>query len=97
MSTQTYYVNWRYQSNLGGPWAAGDEVELESDVAQAIDNDSPGVLTRVEPGPPDKPTADRQVKTAHKRTVERHQSAKPQKQGPVEPIDKTTFKAVKDT
>jgi hypothetical protein len=93
---QTYTVNWRYKSNLGGPWQAGDEVELEPDVAQAIDNDSPGVLTLVEQGPPDKPTADRQVKMAHKRTVERHMPGEPEQPSTQEPIDKTTFKAVRD-
>jgi hypothetical protein len=83
-----YTVQWDYSSGLGGPWAAGETVELDETRAADINRDSPGVL--VEVGPVDEapiPAArDRMVKRAKHRGVG----------GPQEPIDKTTFKAVKD-
>lgn len=107
-----YYVNWRYSSSLGGPWKIGDEVTLDEETAIAINNDSPGVLTPLEEvteeaakqevpasdtSLPDAPPADRQLKAASRRQVERHMPPEPQEPGAQEPIDKTTFKAVRDT
>lgn len=43
-----YRVNWSYASSLGGPWHAGQLVELTEQTADAIDATSPGVL---EPAP----------------------------------------------
>lgn len=42
---QKYRVEWRYASSLGN-FAAGDVVELDEDLAEHINRDSPGVLTR---------------------------------------------------
>lgn len=40
-----YKVNWKYKSSIGGPWEAGDVVEIDdAAVAEAINIDSPGVL-----------------------------------------------------
>lgn len=60
-----YIVQWAYGSSYGGPWQAGESVELEPDVAAQINIDSPGVL--VEPKAPatrapEEPTRHRQVK-----------------------------------
>lgn len=40
-----YRVNWRYQSGLGGPWQAGDFIDLDEALADRINVDSPGVLS----------------------------------------------------
>lgn len=83
-----YAVQWDYSSGLGGPWAAGETVELDETRAADINRDSPGVLILA--GAADEapiPAArDRMVKRAKHRGVGGEQS----------PIDKTTFKAVKD-
>lgn len=42
-----YAAQWRYSSSLGGPFSQGDQVELEQDVAEAINRDSPGVLVLI--------------------------------------------------
>lgn len=42
-----YAVQWRYASSLAGPFQAGDEVEMEQEVAAAVNRDSPGVLVLV--------------------------------------------------
>jgi len=39
-----YSVQWKYTSSLGGPFLAGDVVELDEVRAEAINRDSPGVL-----------------------------------------------------
>lgn len=39
-----YVVQWRYKSGLGGPWQAGEVVELTAEAAAAVNVDSPGVL-----------------------------------------------------
>jgi pyruvate/2-oxoglutarate dehydrogenase complex dihydrolipoamide acyltransferase (E2) component len=51
--SQTYRVQWRYAGTLylaGGNqqivFAEGDTVQLDDDVAEAVNRDSPGVLTR---------------------------------------------------
>lgn len=57
-----YTVQWRYSSSLG-QFAQGDVVELDDELAAAINRDSPGVLARIVEGPP----ADRMIKRARKR------------------------------
>ena len=42
-----YKVQWKYSSGLGGPWLAGDIVDLSVDLADYINRDSPGVLKPV--------------------------------------------------
>lgn len=39
-----YTVLWKYTSSLGGPWAEGEVVELDEQLAGRINIDSPGVL-----------------------------------------------------
>lgn len=84
---KAYVVQWNYTSGIGGPWAKGETVTLDEARAIAINQDSPGVLMAVgtvEPEPIPE-ARDRMIKKAQRRG-----------QGPQEPIDKTTFKAVKD-
>ena len=40
-----YRVNWSYLSSAGGPWGAGQVVEIPVDQAEAVNASSPGVLT----------------------------------------------------
>lgn len=84
-----YTVQWNYHSGIGGPWAEGETVELDEERAAAINRDSPGVLVEVGvvDDAPIPEARDRMVKKAKHRGVG----------GPQSPIDKTTFKAVKDT
>lgn len=70
---QKYVVQWGYRSSIGGPWGPGAVVNLDEEVAKAINIDSPGVLVlfsepepEPEPEPPKKrapkrPAKDRQV------------------------------------
>src|SRR3972149_10085420 len=44
MATETYEIAWNYASSYGGPWMAGDKVQLDEDVAAMVNSDSPGVL-----------------------------------------------------
>lgn len=44
-----YQVQHRYRANELGPWQAGDEVELQADVAAHVNRDSPGTLVEVDP------------------------------------------------
>lgn len=68
-----YRVQWNYQSGLGGPWKAGDEVEMEEWRYRHINVDSPGVLKVIVEGEKlpkvtrGKTGKDRQVKTAANR------------------------------
>lgn len=82
-----YKVQWNYHSGIGGPWAEGETVTLAPELAEAINRDSPGVLVEVGvvKDAPIPEARDRMVKKAQRRG-----------QGPVEAIDKTTFKAVRD-
>ena len=41
-----YKVKWDYTSSLGGPWIKGDVIEMDEAKAEAVNKDSPGVLTR---------------------------------------------------
>lgn len=68
-----YTVTRAYTSGSGGPWRAGDVVEIDDDLAAHLEADSPGLLVPVadEPEPEartfDAPPHDRQVKAARKR------------------------------
>lgn len=83
-----YIVQWNYMSGLGGPWEAGARVELDEVRAADINRDSPGVLVAEAPveEQPTPEARDRMVKRAKHRG----------QGGPQEPIDATTFKAVKN-
>ena len=39
-----YTVLWRYNSNIGGPWAKGEVIQIDEALAARINIDSPGVL-----------------------------------------------------
>ena len=61
-----WVVQWDYSSSLGGPWAAGEAVELDAETAAHVNRSSPGVLVaeaEPRPGPP----ADRMVRKAKAR------------------------------
>jgi len=60
-----YIVNWPYRSSLGGPWQAEDRITLDDATAEAINRDSPGVLSPVAVVP-----KDRMVKSSRTRKVE---------------------------
>ena len=53
--TQKYVVQWSYKSGIGGPWGAGAVVNLDDDVAEAINKDSPDVLVLWTPKPEPEP------------------------------------------
>jgi hypothetical protein len=59
-----YLVNWSYRSSLGGPWQAGERITIDPALADAINRDSPGVLS-----PAETVRADRMVKTSRTRKV----------------------------
>lgn len=44
-----FQVQWKYRANELGPWVEGDEIELQADVAEHVNRDSPGVLVEVDP------------------------------------------------
>ena len=88
-----FLFGWDYRSNLGAG-TKGEAVDLESDVADAINRDSPGVLTPEVVAPAlvddeadtralDAPPSDRMQRTRNDR-------------GAQSPIDKTTAKAVRE-
>jgi hypothetical protein len=81
-----YIVQWNYTSGIGGPWAAGETVTLDETRAVAINQDSPGVLVAVGAVETDP------IPEARDRMVKK---AKHRGQGSQDPIDKTTFKAVR--
>lgn len=85
---KVYTVQWDYQSNLGGPWAAGEAIELFETRAADINRDSPGVL--VEAGLAE----EKLIPKARDRMVRRAQHRG--QGGSQKPIDTTTYKAVKD-
>ena len=78
-----YTFQWRYASSYGSG-AEGETVDLDEATAAAINRDSPGVLAFAasERAVAGAPK-DRQVKGAQNRAAE-------------SPIDKTTYKAVRD-
>lgn len=58
-----YIVQWNYGSSYGGPWTAGETVNLDEQRAADINRDSPGVLLpKVEMRAVDAPPQDRMVK-----------------------------------
>lgn len=68
-----FIVQWRYRSNLAGPWVEGEVVELDEGLATAVNHDSPGVLVAyVKPAEPETrapeaPAKDRMMKGKAKR------------------------------
>lgn len=63
----TYTVQWNYQSGLGGPWLAGQVLEVDDALAIALNHDSPGVLVPTAQSaliPPNAPPHNRQVTSA---------------------------------
>lgn len=76
-----YTFQWRYTSSYGSG-AEGETVDLDEATAAAINRDSPGVLVAGKRAMASAPK-DRQVKGAQNRAAE-------------SPIDKTTYKAVRD-
>jgi hypothetical protein len=40
-----YLVQWNYKSSLGGPWEAGQVIDQPVQMAEAVERDSPGVLS----------------------------------------------------
>ena len=60
-----YRVLWTYRSGIGGPWQAGDVVDVDEPLATAINHDSPGVLvleSEIKTRDMEAPPADRMVK-----------------------------------
>ena len=83
-----WVVQWAYSSSLGGPWQAGEAVELDAETAAHVNRTSPGVLVAAD-GPKAGPPADRMVRKAKARSGE-PAAADPRL------IDKTTCRAVRD-
>ncbi len=84
-----YKVQWRYTSSLGGPWEAGEAVELDEELAAAINLDSPGVLALEIPGQEratKRAPMDRMVRGGKDRAVQENFGV----------MDRETFKAVRD-
>ena len=86
-----YIFNWKYSSSLGGPWREGESVELDDALVEAIQHDSPGVLTidlKSETREVEAPSSDRMMKapvSKRKHTVANEGV-----------IDGSSFKATKD-
>lgn len=90
-----FRVRWDYRSSIGGPWLAGDVVDVDPGVAEAIGKDSPGVLTPSPlPSPSvgegaremEKPPRDRMVRRGDRKGDPGDQGA----------MTRAEFKAVKD-
>lgn len=60
-----YMVKWNYRSSLGGPYEAGQALELDAEQAAAINRDSPGVLEDTGAHPVDDLTAIAGIGEAH--------------------------------
>jgi hypothetical protein len=65
-----FKVQWKYSSSLGGPFLAGDTVELGEAMAEAINRDSPGVLVAVNPKKAGKPVGEKTIKDRAVRQAE---------------------------
>lgn len=76
-----FTFQWRYRSSYG-EGEAGQTVDLDEATAEAINRDSPGVLV----------AGERAVKSAPKN----RQVTGASDRGAQEPIDKATFKAVRE-
>lgn len=82
----SYLVTQNYRSSyFPGGMSAGDTLDLDDDVAEAINRDSPGTLVAA-PSGAESVKADRQVKAAPAR----------RDRGDGEAISKATFKAVRE-
>lgn len=88
-----YQVTQNYQSRFKEDWIVlhqGETVKLDDDVAVFVNVDSPGTLelvAQIQSRMEDAPSLDRMLKRAPKKRDDT---------SPAQPIDKTTFKAVKD-
>ena len=102
-----YSVLWRYKSSLGGPWMKGDLIELDEDLAEAINKDSPGVLKEAKTAKNDAPggvQVENRLGSAEKTRGKVNSDDPGDEKDPKlvgdrvkeEPITKETFKAVKD-
>ncbi len=80
-----WVVQWPYSSSLGGPWAAGEAVELDAETAAHVNRTSVAA-----DGPAAGPPADRMVRKAKAR------SGEPAAAADLGLIDKTTYRAVRD-
>lgn len=90
-----YEVQWEYQSSLGGPWWAGDVVELTEELAEAVNRDSPGVLQAEKGHVQRAPTTGRAVEAPPKDRMVRTKRAKAPAEN-VGVMTRDSFKAVKD-
>lgn len=59
-----FIVQWKYKSSLGGPWQAGERVEVDAATAEVINRDSVGVLVAETERPVDAPPNDRMLRAA---------------------------------
>lgn len=65
-----FKVQWKYTSSLGGPFMAGDTVDLDEAMAEAINRDSPGVLVAVNPKKAGKPVGKDEIRDRAVRQAE---------------------------
>lgn len=65
-----FKVQWNYTSSLGGPFLAGDIVELDEAKAEAINRDSPGVLVGINPKKAGMPVSEKTVRDRAVREAE---------------------------
>lgn len=65
-----FKVQWKYSSGLGGPFMAGDTVELDLAKAEAINRDSPGVLIGINPKKAGMPVSEETVRDRAVREAE---------------------------
>ena len=78
-----YEIQMDYVSSIGGPWDKGDQVELDDDLAKALEQDAPGLLVKMRAQPKAK---NRQLR----------RKAVRQDGGNQAPITRAEFKAVKE-
>lgn len=89
-----YIIQWDYGSGQVGPYLKGDVVEVEDELAEWMDRDSPGVLKNMTS--PRTPLPKGEGKKKKDRMVKAplwDRAGGPSDQGP---MTKADFKAVKD-
>jgi hypothetical protein len=92
-----YIVQWNYSAGQVGPYFKGDVVEVEDELADWIQRDSPGVLKPVKDAKGAKNAKGaKSAKAKNDRMI--HEPLWDRKGGPSDqgPMTKTDFKAVKD-
>ena len=77
-----YEIQMDYVSSIGGPWDKGEQIELDDDLAKALEQDAPGLLVEVRAQPKKQ---DRQLR--RKATRDSGEQA---------PITRAEYKAVKE-